>query len=162
MSVNKYYINLLVFTVILLYMSSCGDKDEHAELPEYVVDRETFTSIITDMHLVEAALVEKQQQGLLSFDLSEIYYDSLFASYAVTKIEVDSSISYYSRNPALYDAIYVNVITNLSKIESTPAVMPDTLPGMLSGPDAAEEMESDTIEFSDPVWFPQKSNPWMQ
>jgi hypothetical protein len=163
MTAHRFVLFAVVFFAIVLPWASCGEKDENAELPAYVIDRKTFTAIITDIHLVEAALVEKQHQGALSFDLSEIYYDSLFTKYSITRPQFDSSIAHYSRNPAVLDAIYVNVITNLSKIQSAPLISKETVQKipLEFEPEDEEENEVAPEEEIEPVWLRKKENPWL-
>jgi hypothetical protein len=163
MATRRYIFFKLVLFAIVLPLASCGDKDEKSDLPAYVIDRNKLTAILTDMHLVEAALVEKQHQGALSFDLSEIYYDTLFAKYSVTRMQLDSSIAHYSRNPAVLDAIYVNVITNLSKIQSEPPKSHETEHEFLLEPESEADEERDVApeEEIEPVWLRKKDNPWL-
>jgi hypothetical protein len=163
MTARRFISFAVVLFALVLPWASCGDKDEESELPAYVIDRNKLTAIITDMHLVEAALVEKQHQGALSFDLSEIYFDTLFAKYSVTRMQLDSSIAHYSRNPAVLDAIYVNVITNLSKIQSEPLISQETehVFPLEPEPEADEESEAAPEEEIEPVWLRKKENPWL-
>jgi len=163
MTARRFISFAVVLFALLLLWASCGEKDEKSDLPAYVIDRKTLTAILTDMHLVEAALVEKQQQGEMSFELSEIYYDTLLAKYLVTRMQLDSSIKHYSRNPAVLDAIYVNVITNLSKIQSEPLKSKETeheFP-LEPEPEADEESEAAPEEEIEPVWLRKKENPWL-
>jgi len=136
-----------VFSIVLVSLISIACKNSNKELPDYVLGREAMIDVITDIHLIEAALAKKQNKGLLAFDLAEIYYDSLYAKYSISKAEIDSSIAYYSRRPEIFDAIYVKVITNLSKKESeielesdTTQVVPD-YEEPLSEPEEAFEPE---------------------
>lgn len=163
MTASRFIVFAVVFFTLVLLWASCGEKDEESEMPAYVIDRKTLTAIITDMHLVEAALVEKQHEGALSFELSEIYYDTLFAKYSINRIQLDSSIAYFSRNPAKLDAIYVNVITNLSKIQSAQLISNETeheFP-LEPEPEADEESDAATEEEIEPVWLQKKENPWL-
>lgn len=104
---------LLAITVLL-----CCKPAQKTELPPFVLDSETIERVLTDVHLTESVLVRKQSQGLLAFDLSEIYYDSLFAKHKISRQQFDSTIAYYSRNPVELEVIYTNIIIKLSKIES--------------------------------------------
>jgi hypothetical protein len=149
---------------ILLLNVACSSKDENSDLTAYVIDRETFTALLTDIHLIEASLVRKQSVGSFALDLPEIYYDSLFAKHAVTRTMLDSSLAYYSRRPDVFDGIYVNVITNLSKKASEPLVLKDE-----ELKEEVPEPETETVDQTDepveeeivPHWFRVKENPWV-
>jgi hypothetical protein len=135
---------ILLCLAVFMFATACKRRD--ADLPEYVLDRETMTAVLTDIHLIESALKEKQNQGLLAFELSEIYFDSLCAKYDISRTQIDSSIAYYSRRPEIFDAIYVKVITNLSKKESEIKVETDTTQLV---PDHTEQIP-ESKESSDP------------
>ncbi len=74
--------------------------------------------ILTDVHLIEAILSGKQMEKNLIAGLSQIYYDSLFTKYNITRTAFDSSLYYYSQDPKAFNAIYDIVISNLMKIET--------------------------------------------
>lgn len=101
---------------VLLGGSSCNNNSK-SKLPAYVLDQETMAGIITDMHLIEAILAQKQISGELVLDSAQVYYDSLFATYDIQRKHLDSSFVYYGSHPELLDAIYTQVITRLSKKE---------------------------------------------
>ncbi len=77
-----------------------------------------MAAVLTDIHLAEAVLAKKQMDGKPAQELAEIYYDSLFAKYNITRSMFDSSLVFYSRYPEAFNEIYSVVIKNLSKIES--------------------------------------------
>ncbi|NLN95078.1 MAG: DUF4296 domain-containing protein [Bacteroidales bacterium] len=74
--------------------------------------------ILTDVHLIEAVLSGKQMEKNMTAGLSQIYYDSLFAKYNITRTVFDSSLYYYSQDPKSFNAIYDIVISNLMRIET--------------------------------------------
>jgi len=124
---SRMLVSGILLAVIVI---SCGRPARRTELPPYVMDKETIEKVLTDLHLIEAVLIRKQSQGLMAFDLAEIYYDSLFKKHGVSKQQFDSTIAFYSRNPGELDEIYKNVITNLSRLESEEGKsdgVPDTL-----------------------------------
>lgn len=111
---------LLLLTLVLVFVSCNGLNQKADELPDYVIDRVLFTRLLTDVHIIEAVIIQQQSEGLNTADLAQIYYDSLFAKYEVNKTQLDSSLAYYSRSPELFSLIYSDVITNLLRLESGP------------------------------------------
>jgi hypothetical protein len=104
--------------VFLLSCNSPGDLDPASATMEYVIGEDAMTDILTDIQLIEVALVGKQQQGIQAFDISQVYYDSLFAKHNISKQMLDSSLVYYSLRPNVMEKIYAEVITRLSKRQS--------------------------------------------
>jgi hypothetical protein len=154
LKVNHTVFFLLIITVLV---ASCYSGNERLEskIPPDALDRNTMIDLLTDIHLIEGILSQKQIKGVLAFELAEIYYDSLFVKYAIQKAQLDSSIAYYSRNPEVYEKIYTEVITNLSKIESVHIHIPGKDPDSLLIP------EPQVAEIPEPFWFKNSQNPWI-
>lgn len=112
--------SLLLLSFILVFVCCNGPNQKSDDVPDYVNDRALLTQLLTDVHIIEAAIIQKQSDGMNANDLAQIYYDSLFAKYQMNKTRLDSSLAWYSLNPELFSLIYTDVITNLSRIESPP------------------------------------------
>lgn len=142
---------------IALLVASCysSNKRLEPELPPDALNTNTMIDLLTDIHLIEATLTQKQAQGLLAFDFAEIYYDSLFVKYDIQKAQFDSSIAYYSRNPDAYEEIYAVVITNLSKIESAQGHIAD------QHSESLLIIEPEVEEEPEPFWLKKIQNPWL-
>lgn len=150
--------SVFIFLSFTLLVASCysSNKRLESELPPDALNKNTMIDLLTDIHLIEATLAQKQVKGVLVFDIAEIYYDSLFAKYSIQKAQLDSSIAYYSRNPDIYENIYTEVITNLSKIESAQSQIleQDSLNLLI--------LETEVEEITEPFWFKKKHNPWLK
>ena len=109
----------LIFSlcISLFLILACSRTDKDSDLPEYVLNRKVMIALLTDVHIVEAVLQKKHGMGQLALDLAGVYYDTLFEKYNITRIQIDSSIAFYSRRPDVFEGIYTTVITNLSKKE---------------------------------------------
>jgi hypothetical protein len=143
-SMKKFTGFFLFLALTVLLLLSCNNNS--SELPEYVLDQETMAMVLTDIHLIEASLQKKQNKGLLAFDLAEIYYDTLVRKYSITRLQIDSSMVYYSRYPEIYDAIYTNVITNLSKKENEITESPKTVSD-ISADDSLNVKHEDSLDL---------------
>ncbi|MBE0663036.1 MAG: DUF4296 domain-containing protein [Bacteroidales bacterium] len=153
----KFNHPVLILLSLTMLMASCysSNKRLESELPPDALDKNTMIDLLTDIHLIEGTLAQKQVKGVLAFDFAEIYYDSLFAKYSIQKAKLDSSIAYYSRNPDVYEEIYAEVITRLSKIESAQGHIPDL------DSDSMLIIEPEVEEVTEPFWFKKSQNPWL-
>jgi len=121
----------LLIQSALFFLLSCGspnDLDPPAADMFYVLDQAAMIEVLTDIHLIEVALVGKQQQGIQAFDISQIYYDSLFAKHNISKQILDSSLVYYSLRPDVMERVYAEVITRISKRQSEAKTTDENVP----------------------------------
>ncbi|MGB4204456.1 MAG: DUF4296 domain-containing protein [Bacteroidales bacterium] len=109
---------IITFLPIIFLLFSCGSEKQKVVRPATLISKDSMPLILTDIHIIEAVLSGKQMDKNLTAGLSQIYYDSLFAKYNVTRTVFDSSLYYYSQDPKTLNAIYDIVISNLMKIEA--------------------------------------------
>lgn len=148
--IHIYIAVILMIVAMLLLNNGCNRKDR--KLPDYILDKQQMISLITDIHLTESALAQKQSQGAVVTDMALVYYDSLLVKHSVTKAQIDSSLLYYSRRPELFEDIYRQVITQLSKKENEIAEKKDQQSDTLAlqQPEPPPEPENDTTKHVKP------------
>lgn len=148
--IPKYTVVILLFALLLSLNNGCNRKDHN--LQDYILDKEQMISLITDIHLAESALAHKQSQGVVVSDMALVYYDSLLVKHSVTKTQIDSSLLYYSRRPKVFEDIYSQVITQLSKKENEIAEKKDQQPDStaLQQSETPFEPDKDTSEHVKP------------
>ncbi|MDA3778704.1 MAG: DUF4296 domain-containing protein [Bacteroidales bacterium] len=105
-------IKILIFFVLLL---GCTNSNK---VPEYVIPKDDFISIIVDMHLLDGMMNEsKIRQDLVANDNMN-YYAEIFANYGYTRNDLDTSIYFYSLEINRYDKIYIEVLNRLNKMDT--------------------------------------------
>ncbi len=100
-----------IVPIILFFSCSQFTKND---LPQGVLPESKMVPILVDIHLAEAranVMNPHLDSARLYF---AVYKDSIFKKNNVTKIEFDSSYSYYMHNIALMDKIYMTVVDSLS------------------------------------------------
>jgi hypothetical protein len=110
---------LLLITFCLL-VSSCRQKNKPLTIPSHILLTEKMTQVIADIHIAEAEinlnspppLPESQKDSVLR---NKIDFERIFAKNKITRVQYDSSLSFYIDHPELLDTIYVQVISELSK-----------------------------------------------
>jgi hypothetical protein len=103
--------------IIAAFLSACGDSDL-GKRPKYVLPEEKMIPILVDLHMAES---EKQLTGGDFADTARtdtISFYKIFAKNKITKAEYDSSMMYYSKRPEMLDAIYDEVINELSRMQA--------------------------------------------
>lgn len=109
---------IITFLPIIFLLFSCDSDKQKVVRPATLISKDSMPLILTDVHLIEAVLSGKQMEKNLIAGLTQIYYDSLFTKYNITRTAFDSSLYYYSQDPKAFNAIYDIVISNLMKIET--------------------------------------------
>ena len=105
MKINKIYL-LIIFLVLI----AVGCKES---VP---LNRDTFTNLLVEMHLVDAVLSEGKRNNVsLSDKKNYSYYSDIFNRYGISRSDFDTCVSFYSRDNRLYDAIYSSVEDSLNK-----------------------------------------------
>lgn len=103
--IKKIY-TLIIFLILLAV--GCQDS-----VP---LNKETFTNLLVEMHLVDAVLSEGKRNNMSLSDKKKYsYYSDIFNRYGISRLDFDTCVSYYSRNNKLYDEIYSNVEDSLNK-----------------------------------------------
>jgi hypothetical protein len=101
-----------IFILILLFLQfSCSQGNKHGNIPE-----RTLVKILTDIHIADAVTFSMTYRQVVRNRDSAFYYESILKKYGVTHAEFDSTISWYSGNPELYDKLYEKVLARLNLI----------------------------------------------
>lgn len=102
---------LHLFILVTLTMGCAQQQEE----PEGLLDRSTFTEILTEAQLIEARMnheivVEQRKQVPMGR-----YYDQLFERFGTDRDQFERTFHYYAARPADLKAIYEEVIAELSR-----------------------------------------------
>ena len=106
----KFFSHVAVIIGLFFIFAACSNR------PKGVLNQKDMTNILTDMHKLDGALVER---GLMSGnDTTKIkYYNFIFSKYNITKVDFDSSLVWYTKNPQEFNNIYNKVLINLTSLE---------------------------------------------
>lgn len=108
-------IKKILFLISVVFLTSCVNKK--VEIPEDIIDADTFTAIMIDVQLKEGMTTRtgtvrgKEAQG---FDP----YESIFENHGVEAEKFKRTYDFYSLHPDLMEGIYEQVLDSLSKLEA--------------------------------------------
>jgi hypothetical protein len=106
-----------------LFFVSCSKKEE--KIPAQIIPKDKMVHVMVDIHLAEA-----HSQFNIPFDdpkkAKQGYYKFIFNKYKITSSQLMASWSFYAAHPEIFEKIYEEVITELSKkqAESAKAFIP--------------------------------------
>jgi len=103
----KFILTILLFAGFI----SCNGR------PSGVINEKDMTSILIEMHKLDGVILEKGLQYGTSAEKRQ-YYFFILKKYDVTQAEFDSSLVWYNNNPKKFEAIYDNVLAQLTEFEN--------------------------------------------
>ena len=100
--------------IFLLYFNSCKEKSIQ-EIPSNVLKKEVMVKVLTDIHLTDAILQLKSNKPKEFIHLSSTkMYDAILKENKISSAQFDSSLKYYTSNPAVMKEIYEEVVEKIS------------------------------------------------
>ena len=104
------------FLTLLFFLVSCGGEKQERLIPSYVLDKEIFTQLLTDMALAESAA------NINIKNLAGKKFDSAYAFDPVKERKIerkayDSTLAFYSRDPEKFKEIYEEILVRLSDLK---------------------------------------------
>lgn len=105
-----------VLTCLVFAFSSC--KKKTTEIPADIFKQDTMISIMVDVQIAEAAILQKENSGIVGGDYSISYYKYIFEKHKIKREQFVKSMDWYAKHPELLKKIYENVIIELSKKQS--------------------------------------------
>jgi hypothetical protein len=102
--------------LILLILGACvKSKSKSAE---GIIPEKQMVDLVVDTHLAVAILFIENSRAEDKKDKALYYYPSVLEKYGVTKAQMDSSISWYMKNPEAYTRIYEQVLKKLEDLKA--------------------------------------------
>jgi hypothetical protein len=105
-----------VLLLALVFLLSCHGKEPVKKY--HVIPVDSFVDVLIDYHLAEAFLSTDYYRVKMKDQKEVNISDSVLKEHGYNKAVFDSSVSYYSSNPELYDKIYEEVITRLNRMQA--------------------------------------------
>ena len=98
---------------IALFATACSDD---VKVPKDILPKDKMVAVMADMHIAEAAVNSRSyilgNQEYLYY-IGDVY-KHVYKSHKITKAQFDKSYAYYSSHPELFNAVYQDVISELS------------------------------------------------
>ncbi|MBA3680161.1 MAG: DUF4296 domain-containing protein [Bacteroidetes bacterium] len=110
------FIKILLSVTVITVMASCLNKNDETQLPANILNEEEFTKVIVDFALAESTS-NINVKNLPADKMDSLYTFNPLTENNVSKSQYDSTITFYSKHPALYKKVYDNVLEELSKMQ---------------------------------------------
>lgn len=104
----------LLFIILFFSVLGC---DQKTKTIDDVLPKDSLISIIVDMHLGDAILMEPTIQYKEFVVNKPEYYSFILQRHSVTKELFQESIDYYSQNPEEYEKMYDIVMEKITVLQ---------------------------------------------
>ncbi|MCE1202447.1 MAG: DUF4296 domain-containing protein [Bacteroidia bacterium] len=106
---------LVVFAAILI--TACGTPKARQAKPKVLISQNTLTQVLTDVHLVEAAMNMRRNNGQEFESQKNAIFDSVFVHYSITPQILEDNLLYYNQQPQIMEKVYQDVIDSLMSLQ---------------------------------------------
>lgn len=115
---KNYCVKTWFVLFVLLYVISCGKKKKEFVVPDGIIKKEEMVKVLADIHITEATINLRNVSSTNAASLNASLYKSVFVKHKISKEEFEKSYAFYSSNTELLNAVYDNVITELTKMQA--------------------------------------------
>ena len=108
----KIYLSILACLLL-----SCTNSEQ--KIPENILPKTTFTTILKEIHLEEASfeLNKTKDMKTAKIELVNAYFD-IYKKNRISEEDFKETLDYYSENPEKLEQIYTNILEQLTKERS--------------------------------------------
>ncbi len=116
----RFVFNISIITAIIILLGGCTEKVQTEAIPpDDLIPREEMIGIIVDMHLFDAIIWKDQKTKPKSIQQRKHHlYKSILEKYNISREQFESSMKYYQSDLGVFDEIYADAITKLSKMKA--------------------------------------------
>jgi hypothetical protein len=112
--------SLALFLLLVMAVSiACSSSSSSQFRPKVLVSQETLTEILKEVHLIEAAMNMRRNNGQEFDQQKNALYDMLFTHYAITPQLLEENLLFYNQRPEVMEKVYQNVIDSLMSMQKS-------------------------------------------
>ncbi len=112
------FVYIIIITLFVFSGCTYNISEKNKKPPANLISRDEMVDIITDLHLYDAVMKEKQNSHNDILKSKYYLYQTVMEKYNITREQFESSVKYYQRDLDEYDGIYEDVIAKLSKMKA--------------------------------------------
>ncbi|HMM10482.1 MAG TPA: DUF4296 domain-containing protein [Bacteroidales bacterium] len=114
---RNQWIKLLIVLAVVFPLA-CQPTSPNPNRPKVLISQSTLTKILVQVHLVEAAMNMRRNNGQ-EFEIQKnILFDSVFTKFSLTPELLEENMLYFNQQPKLMEKIYQDVIDSLEVMQS--------------------------------------------
>ncbi|MBQ0056403.1 MAG: DUF4296 domain-containing protein [Bacteroidales bacterium] len=106
---RRFILYIAVATAMICVLGACNSR------PKHVIDEETMTALLTDVHLAEGLIDVQDAQNRERPEYGQEVMAAVLLKHGITKEQYDTSLVWYSQNLKKLIRIYNHVEDNLKQ-----------------------------------------------
>jgi hypothetical protein len=106
--------------ILLIFCLGCSGKKNEGTPPGILSPAE-LVPVLADIHLAEAAATLKTSGGEATNQYAKSHDEFIFKLYGISREKFEKSLEHYARDPVRFDALYEEVINELSRKQAEAA-----------------------------------------
>jgi hypothetical protein len=107
----------LFFAFAAIIITACGMPKARQPKPKVLISQNTLAQVLTDVHLVEAAMNMRRNNGQEFENQKNAIFDSVFVHYSITPQILEDNLLYYNQQPQIMEKVYQDVIDSLTSLQ---------------------------------------------
>lgn len=120
---------LLALFLMIFWMIACQQgremgQQEHVLPPDSIISEAQMILLLTDIHIIEAALLIKKNKGEFHDSLTRFYYQGVFKKFRISAQRFQANMDYYQQDPQAFAKLYERVVEELTIREKNHVVSP--------------------------------------
>ena len=107
---KKYLIPILVIA-----FASCSDVEVVETIPDDVLSKQEMVELLVEIQLIEGGIIIRKLDEKIFAEEINAHYQITFKKHGLTKKTFEYNMRYYTDHPAQLEAVYEEVINELSR-----------------------------------------------
>jgi len=107
----KKFLILVLVTVCM----SCSDEEGAQRMPDGILTKQEMVELLVDIQLIEGGIIIRKLDEKKFGEEINAYYQKAFKKHGLTKETFEYNMRYYTDNPEILDAVYEEVINEISR-----------------------------------------------
>lgn len=112
-----FCLNISLLLAFLMLVASCSSTKPTQPKPKALISQATLTQVLVGVHIIEAAMNMRRNNGQEFEKQKNALFDSLFVHYAITPQILEENMLYFNQQPKLMEKVYEDVIDSLMKLQ---------------------------------------------
>lgn len=129
-----FFLKSIFLISLITLLISCSSKNA-AHIPENVLPMDKMAALLTDAHILEAALnLNLSNEAQAVNERREETMLAVLKKHKINKEQFDESFKYYGQHPEEFGEVYKLVLNNLSELQAKTAAEKEPVKDTIKAP----------------------------
>lgn len=115
---KNLFLKSWILIALFFFTASCAKKKKEMVIPDEIINSTEMAKILADIHVTEATINLRNVDSNNVASLNASLYKSVFNKHKISVEEFKKSYAFYIGNPEIFNAVYDQVITEITKMQA--------------------------------------------